>query len=145
MSLEHSQLMSKTVSLIMQLVIGLKNHLITIGLIPILSNLRVSTRATSTTLTITWTAFGDIDQFKVTYSYSVNRCSAPQGAPHTDTISDGSMRSHTLRDLNEDSSYTITVRAINTAGSTLETIAADTLTSGETEKYNFSFLTLFQN
>ena len=41
------------------------------------------------------------------------------------------MRSHTLSNLNEDSRYTIVVRAINTAGSTNATITADTLTSGE--------------
>ena len=85
----------------------------------------------TTTLTITWTVSGFIDRFEVTYSYTVNRCSAPQGAPRTDTISDGSMRSHTLRDLNEDSSYTIIVRAINTVGSTMTTIIANTLTTGE--------------
>ena len=110
--------------------------LISVGLLPILSNLQVTT-PTATTLTITWTVSGSIDRFEVTYSYTVNRCSAPQGAPRTDTISDGSMRSHTLRDLNEDSSYTITVRAINTAGSTMETITADTLTSGEINIFNF--------
>ena len=85
---------------------------------------------TATTLHLTWTASGDIDHFNVTYSYTVKRCSAPPGAPHTETISNGSVRSHTLRSLNEDSSYTITIRAINTAGSTVDTITADTLTSG---------------
>ena len=89
------------------------------------SNLQVTT-PTATTLTITWTVSGSIDRFEVAYNYTVNRCSAPQGAPRTDTISDGSMRSHTLRGLNEDSNYTITVRAINTAGSTMATITADT-------------------
>ena len=89
------------------------------------SNLQVTT-PTATTLTITWTVSGSIDRFEVTYSYTVNRCSAPQGAPRTDTISDGSMRSHTLRGLNEDSNYNITVRAFNAAGSTMATITADT-------------------
>ena len=88
------------------------------------------TTPTATTLTLTWITSGDIDRFEVTYSYVVKRCSAPQDSPYTDTISDGSVRSHTLRNLNEDSSYTITVRAINTAGSTMDTITADTLTSG---------------
>ena len=97
-----------------------------------MSNLQVTT-PTATTLTITWTVSGFIDRFEVTYSYTVNRCSAPQGAPRTDTISDGSMRSHTLRDLNEDSSYTITVRAINDEGSTMATITVDTLTAGESD------------
>ena len=93
------------------------------------NNLRV-TSPTATILPITWTVSGSIDRFEVTYNYTVNRCSAPQGAPRTDTISDGSMRSHTLRGLNEDSSYTITVRTINTAGSTMATVTAGTLTSG---------------
>ena len=93
-------------------------------------NLQVTTN-TATTLTLTWMASGDIDRFEVTYSYTVKRCSAPQGAPRTDTISDGSVRSHTLTNLNEDSSYTITLRAINTAGSTMDTITADSLTAGE--------------
>ena len=86
---------------------------------------------TATILPITWTVSGDIDRFEVTYNYTVNRCSALQGASHTDTITDGSVRTHTLSNLNEDSSYTITVRAINIAGSTMATIRADTLTDGE--------------
>ena len=90
-----------------------------------------ATSPTTTTLTITWTVSGSIERVEVTYNYTVNRCSAPQGAPRTDTISDGSMRSYTLRDLNEDSRYTITVRAFNTAGSTMATVTADTLASGE--------------
>ena len=93
------------------------------------SNLQVTMPA-ATTLTITWTVSGSIDRFEVTYSYTVNRCSAPQGVPRTDAISDGSMRSHTLRDLNEDSSYTITVRAINTAGSTMAMTTGSTSTAG---------------
>ena len=93
------------------------------------NNLQVSTLA-ATTLTITWTASGSIDRFEVRYSYTVNRCSAPRSAPRTDTISDVSMRSYILRDLNEDSSYTITVRLINAAGSTMATVFVDTLTSG---------------
>ena len=97
---------------------------------PSLNDLQVTT-PTATTLPITWTVSGTIDQFEVTYSYTVNRCSAPPGEPMTDTVSDGSMRAHTLSGLNEDSNYTITVRAINTAGSTTATISANTLTAGE--------------
>ena len=98
------------------------------GVAPGVSNLLVTT-PTATTLTVTWTVTGFIDQFEVAYSYTVNRCSAT-GGPFTVTIPDGSMRSHTLRDLNEDSRYTITVRAINTAGSTMAKVAADTMSSG---------------
>ena len=92
----------------------------------LVTNLHVTT-PTATTLPITWTVSGSIDQFEVTYIYTVNRCSAPRGAPRTDTTT---MTSHTLSNLNEDSSYTITVRAINTVGSTMATITVDTLSSG---------------
>ena len=99
-----------------------------VAVLGLIRNLRVTT-PTTTSLTITWTVSGSIDRFEVTYSYIVNRCSA-QGASQTDTISDGSMRLYTLRDLNEDSFYTITVRAINAAESTMSTIAANTSISG---------------
>ena len=99
-----------------------------VAVLGLVRNLQVTT-PTATTLPITWTVSGSIDRFEVTYTYSVNRCST-RGPSLTDTISDGSMRSHTLRDLNEDSRYTITVRAINTAGSTMATVTANTLTSG---------------
>ena len=98
-----------------------------------MNNLQVTSR-TATSLTITWTVSGFIDQFEVTYSYTVKECSAPESAPHTDNISrsDISMMSHTLRDLNEDSRYTITVRAINIAGTTmLTTSMAETGKSGK--------------
>ena len=97
-------------------------------------DLQVSNR-TATTLNITWRASGCIHQFEVLYNYTVKRCSAPQGAPRNETISDGSMRSYTLTGLNEDSSYTITVKAINITGSTVATVTADnsTLSSGEKE------------
>ncbi len=42
----------------------------------------------------------------------------------------GSTRSYNLMSLNEDSTYTITVTAINGEGSRLSTITADTSTSG---------------
>ena len=67
----------------------------------------------------------------VTYSYTIRRCSAPPGASRTDSISDGTMRSYILSGLNEDSDYTITVRAINDVGSSMNTTtAATTDTSG---------------
>ena len=93
------------------------------------TNLQMTTPS-ATTLPIIWTASGTIDSFQVTYSYSINRCSE-QGTSVTDTITDGSVRAHTLSGLNEDSRYTIIVRAINTAGSTMATVTADTLTAGE--------------
>ena len=92
------------------------------------TNLRVTTRA-ARTLTITWATTGDIDRFEVTYSYTVNRCLGTGGL-ETVSITDEAVRSYTLRDLNEDNSYTITVRAINDEGSTMATIMAYTVTSG---------------
>ena len=99
-----------------------------VAVLGLIRNLRVTT-PTATTLTITWTVSGSIDRFEVTYTYIVNRCST-RGASRTDTISDVSVRSYTLRDLNEDSNYTITVRTINAAESTMSTVTANTLTSG---------------
>ena len=97
------------------------------------NSLRVTT-STATTLTINWTVSGVIDQFEVTYNYTINRCSVPRltFSSLTVNISNGSMRSHTLRDLNEDSNYTINVTAVNAAGSTMATITAATMTAGET-------------
>ena len=99
-----------------------------VAVLGLIRNLRVTT-PTTTSLIITWTVSGSIDRFEVTYSYVVNRCSTG-GASRTDTISDVSVRSYTLRGLNEDSNYTITVRAINAAESTMSTVTASTLTSG---------------
>ena len=99
------------------------------------SGLRVSAH-TATSITITWTVSSTtvipITGFEITYSYTVRRCSAPPGASHTDSISDGTRRSHTLSGLNEDSDYTITVRAINDVGSSMDTTTRSTTdTSGK--------------
>jgi hypothetical protein len=85
---------------------------------------------TATSLTITWTVSGDIERFEVTYSYTVKRCSATGGSV-TANIADGSVRSYPLNDLNEDSRYTITVRAIYSGGSTMATVMGDTMTAGK--------------
>ena len=69
-----------------------------------------------------------IERFEVSYSYTVNTCTAPAGSGMV-TISDGTRRSHTLSGVNEDSQYTITVTAINSAGNTSNTTTASTLTS----------------
>ena len=87
---------------------------------------------TATTISITWDVTGDIfiERFEVSYSYTVNTCTAPAGSSMV-TISDGTRRSHTLSGLNEDSQYTITVTAINSEGSTENITTANTLTSSE--------------
>jgi hypothetical protein len=95
------------------------------------------TTPTATSLTITWTASGDIERFEVTYTYTVNRCSAT-GGPVTANITDGSMRSYTLNGLNEDSRYTITVRAIYSGESAMATAMGDTMTAGKLTCQDFS-------
>ena len=92
------------------------------------SNLQVIA-STANTLNLAWEMSGYIDQIDFEFSYIIKRC-LTTGGPLNITISDGSMRSHTLRDLNEDSNYTITVRAINTEGSTMAMTRAATLMSG---------------
>ena len=86
------------------------------------------TASTATSLTIAWTVSGSIDRIEVSYNYIVNRCSS-RGTSRTRPISVGSVL-YTLTGLNEDSNYTITIRAINAAGSTMATVTASTLTSG---------------
>ncbi len=93
------------------------------------SNLTV-TMVTSTTIIITWTQSSDIfiDRYEVSYMYTIRRCSASPGQG-MNTLS-GSAKSYNLMSLNEDSTYTITVTAINDEGSRSSTITADTSTSG---------------
>ena len=103
-----------------------------------LITLRV-TGHTATSITITWTSSTSvipITGFEVTYSYTVRGCSiSGSGA---DSISDGTMRSHTLSGLNENSDYTITVRAINDVGSSMATTTATTTdTSGNYNLYYY--------
>ncbi len=88
------------------------------------------TMVTATFITITWTQSSDIfiDRYEVSYMYTIRRCSASPGQG-MNTIS-GSARSYILMSLNEDSTYTITVTAINDQGSRSSTITADTSTSG---------------
>ena len=92
---------------------------------------------TATSITITWTetTTTNIDRYEVTYSYTVRRCSAPAGPAMTNTVTNTS-RSHTLMNLNEDSTYTITVRNINGAASNMTTITAYTATAGNHHMIN---------
>ena len=87
---------------------------------------------TATTVSLTWDMTGDnfIERFEVSYSYTVNTCTASAGSGMV-TISDGTRRSHTLSGLNEDSHYTITVTAINSEGQTMATTTANTDTLSE--------------
>ncbi len=88
------------------------------------------TMVTATSITITWTQSSDIliDRYEVSYMYTIKKCSASPGQG-MNTLS-GSARSYNLMSLNEDSTYNITVTAINDEGSRSSTITADTSTSG---------------
>ena len=87
---------------------------------------------TATTISLTWDVTGDIliERFEASYSYTVNTCTAPAVSGMV-TINNGDTRAQTLRGLNEDSQYTITVTAVNSEGSTENTTTASTLTSSE--------------
>ena len=100
------------------------------------SDLR-ATMLTATSITITWTetTTTNIDRYEVTYSYTVRRCSAPTGPAMINTVSNTS-RSHTLMNLNEDSTYTITVRNINGEASHVSTITVNTVTAGNHHMIN---------
>ena len=88
-----------------------------------------ATSSTVTTINISWSVTGFVDHFQVSHTHTVKRCSEV-GSPGMETISDSSARAHTLSNLEEDSSYTITVRAINTAGSAMAVVTASTLPTG---------------
>ena len=105
------------------------NFTSTLALPGAVTSLEVTT-AMATTIAISWTGSEDATSFEVIYSYTVKRC-METGMSLTSTIPGGSTRSHTLTGLEEDSSYTITVRAINTVGMKLATITADTSTAGK--------------
>ena len=100
------------------------------------SNLK-ATMHTATSINITWTetTTTNIDRYEVTYSYTVRRCSAPAGPTMTKTVTSMS-RSHILMNLNEDSTYTITVRNINGQLSNMAKITANTSTAGNHHMIN---------
>ncbi len=99
------------------------------GVMPDAPNALTVTMDTATSITITWTQSSDIfiDRYEVSYMYTVKRCLASPGQGITLS---GSARSYNLMNLNEDSTYTITVTAINDEGSRSSTITANTSTSG---------------
>lgn len=101
--------------------------------IPRLSELN-ATASTATTISIAWIVNEDItiDRFEVTYHYSIKQCSAPYDTYNKINITNGTVVTHTLENLNEDSVYTITVTAIyNDSSTTMGTITAETGTSSK--------------
>ena len=97
----------------------------------------------ATTLSINWTVSGEIDYINITYNYTVKSCSAMQSTPLSYIMLNSTVRSYILKNANEDSSYTITVRAINTIGSSKNMTTVDTPTAGM-KIYNFvTILLLF--
>ena len=112
-------------------------HVYASGVMPgPVSELKVMGPPTPTAITITWVVSQDIfiKRFEVTYNYTVKRCQAPHVInTNTTTISNGTVRTYTLENLNEDSTYRITVKAINDEGSTMSTVTADTSTSSKVD------------
>ena len=90
-----------------------------------------ATKTTSTTISVAWDVTEDIfiDRYEVMYSYTVNDCSDPLQSNQTIISINGSARRYTLENLSEDSTYTITVKAINEEGSTMNTTTTKTNTS----------------
>ncbi len=88
---------------------------------------------TSRSITISWIQSNviPISGYEIEYSYLVNRCSALPGPSLNETISSGEVRSYALRNLNEDSFYTITLRSINNEGSVTKELRTNTDTSRE--------------
>ena len=72
--------------------------------------------ATSTTIAFSWTQSGSsVDNYTVSYTYTIRQCGLGPMSK-IEEISDGNARSFNLNDLEEDSDYTITLTAINSAG-----------------------------
>ena len=71
---------------------------------------------TPTTISLSWTTTGSVvDSYEVMWKRGTSR-KCPDSDEGNATITDGS-NSYTIAGLEEDSSYTITVTATNTAGS----------------------------
>ncbi len=97
---------------------------------PIAPSALTVTMVTATSITITWTQSSDIfiDRYEVSYMYTIRRCLASQGQG-MNTLS-SSVRSYNPMSLNEDSTYSINVTAINDKGSRSSMITDNTSTSG---------------
>ena len=80
-----------------------------------------TTQTTSTSITITWTqTIGDlVDSYTVSYSFTVIGCGGVSGSTGDHDIMgiDGSTRMYTLSGLEEYTEFTITLTAVNGAGS----------------------------
>ncbi len=85
---------------------------------PLISTLQTS----STSITITWTqTTGDVvDSYTISYSFMVIGCGGVSGSTGTNNIMgiDGSTRMYTLSGVEEYTEFTITLTAVNGAGST---------------------------
>ena len=86
---------------------------------------------TPTTISLSWTAAnGTVDSYEVMWERDTSG-ECPDVDEGSATIS-GSSTSHTISGLEEDSNYTITVTAINTAGSAVSVpVTAVTGEAGE--------------
>ena len=87
--------------------------------------------ATSTTIALSWTQSGSsVDSYTVSYTYTIRRCGSGP-VPGSEEISDGNARSFTLKNIEEDSDYTITLTANSAAGQLASNqISTTTTTAG---------------
>ena len=93
------------------------------------------TTATATTITIAWMISSTIfvDRFEVTYNYTVHNCAHQSSASVTTRE-----RMYTLEHLNEDSTYTITVRAVNDVGSSSAVSTVDNTMTARRKTMNLA-------
>ncbi len=81
-----------------------------------------TTQTTSTFITLTWTqTTGDVvDSYTISYSFMVIGCGGVSGSAGNDIIMgiDGATRMYTLSGVEEYTEFTITLTAVNGAGST---------------------------
>ena len=88
----------------------------------------------TTTISLAWTQPpGDVvDSYTISYNSTHDQCMMGiiESISYSTSHIDGSMRSYTLTNLEEDSSYTIDVQAINKAGNDSSIINIRTLGAG---------------
>ena len=108
----------------------------------------VMTTAGTTSISITWQqAEGDVvDRYEIQYTYTVNAhpgsCVLSDTEPITVTVNNGTARGYNLTPVEEDSVYTLSLTAINSAGSTSVSVSPSPITqqAGEIESTWYTIL-----
>ena len=93
----------------------------------------VATSPQSTSITLTWSQSpGDVmDSYQISYSFTIRGCGVEVGGDNVSTVN-GSSREYTLTRLEENSDFTISITAMNGAGSSPPAnTTARTLTNGK--------------